>query len=162
PDREASLRGDLFDEAVQLRSLEGLLDVSLGAHLQAADGVLFLALGRDDDDGYRLVGGLLLQALQKLEPVHDGHVDVEEDAVDPLFLVERVQALEPVHGAAPLAVLVAGEEELVHLVGQCRIVPRQDLPQHRASPPAPAAIRAYRTATRPRGPGTPAPSVLAP
>jgi hypothetical protein len=29
---------------------------------------------------------LLLDALQELEPVHDRHVDVEQDEVDTLFL----------------------------------------------------------------------------
>src|SRR5262245_5747081 len=67
-------RRDLLDETVQLRGLEGLLHVSLRAHLQAADGVFFLALGGYDDDGDGLVGWLLLHPLQELETVHHGHV----------------------------------------------------------------------------------------
>src|SRR5918994_7828659 len=73
---------DLLDEPVQLRGLEGLLDIALRSHLQAADGVLFLSLGRDDDDRDLLIGRLLLDALQELEPVHHRHVDVQEDEVD--------------------------------------------------------------------------------
>src|SRR5512134_1105917 len=84
--RRASRARDLLDEAVELRRLEGLLDVAAGAHLEAADRVLFLALGGDDDDRDVLVGGFLLHALQELEAVHHRHVDVEEDEVDPLLL----------------------------------------------------------------------------
>jgi hypothetical protein len=112
-------------------SLEGLLHVPLGAHLQAADRVLFLSFRRDDDDRNGLVGLLLLHALEELEAVHDRHVDVEEDEVDALLLAELVQRLQPVHGADELAVLVAGEEELVHLVDERRVVDGEDLPQHR-------------------------------
>src|SRR5438046_5339212 len=106
--------GDLFDEPVQLRGLEGLLHVSLGSHLEAPDGVFFLSLGGDDDDGDALVGGLLLEPLQELQAVHDRHVDVEEDEVDALLLGELVEGLQPVHGADELAVLVTRQEELVH------------------------------------------------
>src|SRR5258707_9211186 len=122
---------DLLDEPVELRGLEGLLDVSLRAHLEAADRVLFLSFGRDDDDGYGLVGGLLLDALQELETVHDRHVDVDQDEVDTLLLPQLVQRLQPVHGADELAALVAREEELVHLVDERRVVDGEDLPQHR-------------------------------
>src|SRR5262249_33647909 len=107
-----------------------LLDVPLGAHLQAPDRVLLLALRRDDDDRDRLVRGFLLDALQELETVHDRHVDVEQDEVDSLLLSELVQSLEPVHGADALAVLLAREKELVHLVDQRGIVAREDLPEH--------------------------------
>src|SRR5260221_4878796 len=122
---------DLLDEPVELRGLEGLIDVSLRAHLQAADRVLFLSFGRDDDDGYGLVGRLLLDPLKELEPVHDRHVDVEQDEVDALLLPQLVQRFQPVHGADELAALVTGEEELVHLVDERRIVDGEDLPQHR-------------------------------
>src|SRR5258706_3809396 len=122
---------DLLDEPVELRGLEGLLDVSLRAHLQAADRVLFLSFGRDDDDGYGLVGRLLLDPLKELEPVHDRHVDVEQDEVDALLLPQLVQRFQPVHGADELAALVTGKEELVHLVDERRIVDGEDLPQHR-------------------------------
>src|SRR6266446_1443378 len=125
-----SLRRDLFDEAVQLRGLEGLLHVPLRPHLEAPDRVLFLAFGGDDDDGNGLVGRLLLEPLQELEAVHDRHVDVEEDEVDPLLLAQLVEGLQAVHGGDELAVLVAGEEELVHLVDQRGVVYREDLPEH--------------------------------
>src|SRR6266568_9473744 len=125
-----SLRRDLLDEAVQLRGLEGLLHVTLRPHLEAPDRVFFLAFGGDDDDGNGLVGRLLLEPLQELEAVHDRHVDVEEDEVDPLLLGQLVEGLQAVHGRDELAVLVAGEEELVHLVDQRGIVDREDLPEH--------------------------------
>jgi len=51
---QGSRAGDLLDEAVELRGLEGLLHVTARAHLEAADRVLFLALGGDDDDGMSL------------------------------------------------------------------------------------------------------------
>ena len=52
---------------------------------------------------------------------------------------ELVERLEPVHGADELAVLVAGEEELVHLVDQRGVVDREDLPEHPSLLPRPPA-----------------------
>src|SRR5512139_2743957 len=86
-----SRRGDLLDQPVELGGLEGLLDVAAGAHLQAADRVLFLPLGGDDDDGNVLVRGFLLHALQELEAVHHRHVDVEQDEVDALLLPQLLE-----------------------------------------------------------------------
>src|SRR5512147_1555502 len=116
--RPGSRARDLLDQAVELRRLERFLHVAASAHLQPADRVLFLPFRGDDDDRDLLVGGFLLYALKELEAVHDGHVDVEQDQVDALLLRELVERFEPVHGADELAVLVAGEEELVHLVDE--------------------------------------------
>ncbi len=117
---------------MELRGLEGLLHVSLGSHFEAPDRVLLFALGGDDDDRDVLVGGFLLDALEELQAVHDRHVDVEQDEIDLPFLGQLVEGLDAVHGADQLAVLVPGEEELVHLVNECRIVDGEDLPQHPA------------------------------
>src|SRR6185503_2611253 len=64
---------------------------------------------------------------------------------------------QPIHGADELAALVAGEEELVHLVDERRVVDGEDLPQHRAfspaavRPPAPASDLAARNRRDRRG-----------
>src|SRR5512134_3130091 len=135
--RWGSRAGDLLDQAVKLGGLEGLLDVAAGPHLEAADRVLFLPLGGDDDDRDVLVRRLLLDALQELQPVHDRHVDVEQDEVDALLLRELVERLQAVHRAHQLAALVAGEEELVHLVDERGVVDGEDLPQHAPLPTGP-------------------------
>src|SRR5512136_2871191 len=136
-ERMGSRARDLLDEAVELRGLERLLHVAAGAHLEAPDRVLLLALGRDDDDRDVLVRGFLLHALEELQAVHDGHVDVQEDEVDAFLLRELVERLQAVHRAHQLAVLVPGEEELVHLVDERRVVDGEDLPQHSPLPTGP-------------------------
>ena len=48
--------------------------------------------------------------------------------------------LQAVHRADELAVLVTGEEELVHLVDERRVVDGQDLPQHQSSSVASSSV----------------------
>src|SRR5512133_4076653 len=67
---------DLVNQVVQFRRVERLFQVSPGAQSQAADRVLFLAFGADDDDRDLLGNTQGRGLLQKLETVHDRHVDV--------------------------------------------------------------------------------------
>jgi hypothetical protein len=90
-----------------------LLDEVEGAQLHRLHRRLHRAVAGEDNDGRRAV--LLLQLLQDLEPVHLGHLDVEEHEVRRLLLGE----LEP-HRP------VRGEEDLVALVLEDHLEGRAD------------------------------------
>src|SRR5687768_9126476 len=71
--------GDRLDE---MRRLDGLADVRVGAEGQAALAVLLGSFGGDDDDGDVLELRVLADQRDQLEAVHHRHVDVGEDQVD--------------------------------------------------------------------------------
>src|SRR5512138_1629460 len=97
--REPSARGDdVLDRFQEIGGLDRLGDVGDGPQGQAPLAVLDRAFGGDDDHRNLAVGGIVLDQLDQLEPVHLGHVDVGDDQVERT----RRELLESVHAVARL------------------------------------------------------------
>ena len=122
------------DDVQDLLAVERLLDVGGGSRLQAARRVLLPPLGADDD--HRQVGalGVGAQLGEELQPVHVGHVDVQQDEVDVRVLPQPVEGLPAVRG---IDQRVLAEHDLVHLVHQLRVVDDEHFPWLQGSLPDP-------------------------
>src|SRR5262249_34293967 len=97
------------------------------AALEALDGRLHVADARDDDDGGVGIQGA--GALEEVEAVHHGHLDVGKDQRRPLALKD-LQPLTPVLGeAALIAVREADLAEGAPVLGT--VLPDQHLTQNR-------------------------------
>ena len=83
------------DVREQHLGFERLGQVAVGAGVEPLDRVGRLAAGRQQHDGQVGGPGVLAQPPQRLEPVHAGHHDVEEDEVrrPALPAFERVDAV---------------------------------------------------------------------
>jgi hypothetical protein len=66
---------------------KGLGDKIIGALLHGLDGPFDGAIGRDHHDGD--IGGSRAHRLEHRQPVHIGHLDVEENDLRPFFLQQR-------------------------------------------------------------------------
>src|SRR6266568_744075 len=72
----------LVNQAVKFGGVERLFQVPAGSQSQATDRVFFLSLGTYDDDRDFLGNTQGRGFFQKLEAIHDRHVDVEENKLD--------------------------------------------------------------------------------
>src|SRR5581483_1425844 len=74
--RRAAHALNLVERAFQLRNLDGLQEVINRIHLEGAERI-FIVSGREDDER------LLAESGEQLEAVHLGHLNVEEERVNP-------------------------------------------------------------------------------
>lgn len=96
--REAVLFGEqafgIGEAAEEFEELKGLGDVIGGAGLKGAVDEFLLRHGGEHEDGRVLIGVGLAQALGQFDPVHAGHLDVQQEAIEYLvFPAGRSQGL---------------------------------------------------------------------
>ena len=88
-DRDRGAGGDFFQELGDLGEAEGLAEAGRGAALERfVDDVVLGEAGDHHEGGFRVD---LAELLERLEPSHAGHADVEEGEIEALLACE----LEP-------------------------------------------------------------------
>jgi hypothetical protein len=106
------------DPSAQEDRIEGLGEVILSAHLDAADDGIDLIDSRDHDHGHVLKHGIALQSLEHRDAVELGHDDVEQHHVEWLLAQDLERLLAACRGAdtVPLLLEAVGQEHPVERV----------------------------------------------
>ncbi len=119
--------GDAFEERGDpLRRLR-LQEVAGGAAADRTEQIRLGAGGREDDD--LAFGRGLAQARQRLEAVHSGHGQVEQDEIGP-EPSGRIDRLHPVRGLADHVEAVRAEQRGQRLAGQRVVVDDENACRH--------------------------------
>jgi hypothetical protein len=108
------------DPKGDLDHVEGLGDEVRGAGRKRSAASLRRRVGRQHDDGQSATPGIERghDRLQDLVPVHDGHVEVEENYVEPVF-VDHSHCLARIRQPGHPTVALANQDPLekLHIAG---------------------------------------------